>query len=518
MLRIMARVVAQLRWRRAERSGLPFLSPTCGRESREAGREGASSRGRASFDLPLSRSFGPPSPTSGRGDKQRVLGFTIAGLIGIGIATTAHAYPVDGYAYTGIRRLDYIAGVEAGTIPGRKMAPGQYLRMEQVQPGWKTNDGKLLPDVDADFTAELSKMLKASGYGSYSVALLDLSDPTAAKYAGYDDDNKANVGSVGKVLVVLALFQTLADLYPDDIAARERVLRDTRVTADQYSQYDHHTVTFWDPATKVRKSRQIRAGDEASLWEYLDWMLSASSNSAAGMVQKELIALKHFGRAYPASKDDTEAFFKSQTGKQLGDLYLQTMDDAVLRNGLDPGQFRQGSIFTHGGKQKVVGTNSFATTEQLVRYLYRLEAGTLIDAFSSREIKRLLYMTQRRIRYASHPVLNDSAVYFKSGSFYQCKVSGTCGKYKGDKTNRLASVAMVESPAGTPRLRYLVAIHSNVLGVNSAVAHQTLALKIQRLIEARHPVEAQAPATPENAFPQVPVDDPEAGGGQNDPQ
>ncbi len=518
MLQIMARVVKSI-----QRRGALLMSslPRAGESpSRSEGSEGAHLEQSTMFEVcSLTRRCAPPSPARGRGEKAGALLLTMALL---GAAIPAHAYPVDGYAYTGIRRLDYIAGVEAGTVPGRKMQPGQYLRMEQVQPGWKTNEGKLLPDVDADFSAQLSKMLKSSGYGSYSVALLDLSDPSAAKYAGYDDDNKANVGSVGKVLVVLALFQTLADLYPGDgpdaIAARERVLRDTRVVADQYSQYDHHTVTFWDPATKVRKSRSIRAGDEASLWEYLDWMLSASSNSAAGMVQKELIALKHFGRAYPASKEDTEAFFKSQSGKQLGDLYLQTMDDAVLRNGLDPGQFRQGSLFTRGGKQKVVGTNSFATTEQLVRYLYRLEAGTLVDAFSSREIKRLLYMTQRRIRYASHPVLNDSAVYFKSGSFYQCKVSGSCGKYKGDKTNRLASVAMVESPAGTPRLRYLVAIHSNVLGVNSAVAHQTLALKIQRLIESRHPVEVQAPATPENAFPQVPVDDPEAGGDRDEPQ
>ncbi len=422
----------------------------------------------------------------------------------------ALAYPVDGYAYTGIRRLDYLAGVEAGTIPGRKLQAGQYLRTEQVQPGWHTNEGVLLPDVDADFAAALTRMLKESGYGSYSVALLDLSDPAAAKYAAYNDDVQANVGSVGKLLVVLALFQTLADLYPDDIAARERVLREARVTADRFSEYDHHTVTFFDPVTKVRKSRSIRAGDEASLWEYLDWMLSASSNSAAGMVQKELLALKHFGTAYPAPKADYDAWFASMKPKPLGDRYLEIMNDVVLRNGLDPGQFRQGSFFTAGGKQKAVGTSSFATTEQLVRYLYRLEAGTLIDAFSSREIKRLLYMTQRRIRYASHPVLNDSAVYFKSGSFYQCKVKGGCGKYKGDKTNRLASVAIVESPVGEGRLHYLVAIHSNVLGVNSAVAHQSLALRVHRLIESRHPLPVQpAPAVPDNAFPSVPVDDPD---------
>ena len=246
---------------------------------------------------------------------------------------------------------------------------------------------------------------------------------------------------------------------------------------------------------------------------------SASSNSAAGMVQKELIALKHFGAAYPPPRAEYDAYFSSSSPKQLGELYRQTMDDAARRNGFDPEQFRQGSLFTQGGKQKVNGTSSYATSEQLLRYLYRLEAGTLIDAFSSREIKRLLYMTQRRIRYASHPVLNDSAVYFKSGSFYQCKVAGTCGKYKGDKTNRLASVAIIESPDllpnGRPRLQYLVAVTSNVLGVNSAVAHQSLALRIHRLVEAQHPL-PQPPAQP-TAFPSVPVDDPDdAGAGKSD--
>lgn len=430
----------------------------------------------------------------------------------LGASALAQAYPSDGYAYTGIRRLDYVAQVQAGTVPGRKLQPGQYLPMEQVFPRWNGTDGKALPLADAGLQAKLDKLLAGSGYATYSVALLDLSDVTHPLYATHNADDKVNVGSVGKVLVVLAIMQTLADLYPDDIAARERVLKTAQVSADVYSQYDHHTVTFWDPATKTRKSRALRAGDTASLWEYLDWMLSASSNSAAGMVQKELLALKHFGTAYPPSPEQYQEFFK-QSPKVLGDLYLQTMDDAAVRNGFDPEQFRQGSFFTRGGKNKVNGTSSYATSEQLVRYLYRMEAGTLVDAFSSREIKRLLYMTQRRIRYASHPALNDSAVFFKSGSFYQCKTSGACGKYKGDKTNRLASVAIVESPDYTelkvPRLRYLVSVTSNVLGVNSAVAHQSLALRIQRLIEEQHPLPVAPPVPADNAFPTVPVDDPD---------
>jgi len=97
-------------------------------------------------------------------------------------------------------------------------------------------------------------------------------------------------------------------------------------------------------------------------------------------------------------------------------------------------------------------------------------------------------MTERRIRYASSPALNDAAVYFKSGSLYQCapEPDFICLKYHGNVMNLMNSVAIVESPAGAPRLFYLVALMSNVLRKNSAVDHQTLATRIHRLIERHH--------------------------------
>lgn len=61
-----------------------------------------------------------------------------------------------------------------------------------------------------------------------------------------------------------------------------------------------------------------------------------------------------------------------------------------------------------------------------------------------------------------------------------------CGKYKGNKRNLLTSLAMVEDPATSPQYHYMVVIISNVLRVNSSVAHQTLAMRIQRLIQHRH--------------------------------
>jgi hypothetical protein len=124
----------------------------------------------------------------------------------------------------------------------------------------------------------------------------------------------------------------------------------------------------------------------------------------------------------------------------------------------------------------------------LLRYLIRLEQGKLVDPFSSREIKRLLYMTQGRIRYASSPALGNAAVYFKSGSLYKCKAEPDfeCRKYHGNVVNMLNSVAVVESPAAEKKLFYMVAVMSNVLRKNSAVVHQTLATRLHQLIENYH--------------------------------
>ena len=102
-----------------------------------------------------------------------------------------------------------------------------------------------------------------------------------------------------------------------------------------------------------------------------------------------------------------------------------TIHDPVTRNGLDIEQLRQGSFFTWKGKRLVPGTTSYATPRELLRWLIKLEQAKLVDAFSSREIKRLLYM---------------------------------------------------------------VVVMSNVLRKNSAVVHQTLATRLHRMLEADHGV------------------------------
>ena len=146
-------------------------------------------------------------------------------------------------------------------------------------------------------------------------------------------------------------------------------------------------------------------------------MLSPSSNSAAGMVMRETMLLRKFGKAYPVPEAQIQRFFKDTPKSELSALFAATFNEPVTRNGLDIANLRQGSFFTAGGKARVPGSgDSYGTARELMRYLLRVEQGRLVDEFSSREIKRLIYVTENRIRYASSPALAQAAVYFKSGS------------------------------------------------------------------------------------------------------
>ncbi len=416
-------------------------------------------------------------------------------LLLLSAASLCMAYPLDGYRETGIRRLEAARLAVLGKMRGRKLPPGALLPTGLVDLRLLGHRDLKLPEPDPEFTAHVGKLLEDKTK-CYGLAVLDLSDLEHPRYAEHHADYRQNVGSVGKIAVALALFQALADVYPDDIEARRRVLRQTVITADDFIQWDHHAVRIFNPETGIMSFRPLRKGDRGSLWEYLDWSLSISSNAAASMTMKNAMLLRYFGRNYPVSTEQADRFFKKSSRKQLRGLYEQTFLEALSRNGLDLKSFRQGSFFTRYGKQHVpTGYNSYGTARELMRLLLLMEQGRLVDVFSSREIKRLLYMTERRIRYASAPVLRDSAVYFKSGSLYSCKeeFGFTCKKYQGNARNYMNSVAIVETPAGIGRLYYMATVISNVLYKNSAVEHQTLATYIHRMIEAFHPARPPAP-------------------------
>lgn len=404
----------------------------------------------------------------------------------------AHAYPLDAYEQTGIGRIEWQRLIEQGELEGARQPTGALLPTAQVLPRLLEHPELDLPPPDPEFSAQVRALLEGP-LDRYSLAVLDLSDPARPVYAEVNGQARRNPGSVGKLVVALGLFQALADLYPEDLEARRRVLRETVVEADEFILRDSHTVKFFEPATRAFLRRPLQQGDRGRLYEYLDWMMSASSNASASMVIKQVMLLRRFGVGYPAPPEQAEELFRASPVSELDALLARGLQEPVTRNGLSLEDLRQGSFFTATADARVPGTSSHATVRELARMMLRLEQGRLVDVFSSTEIKRLMYQTERRIRYASSPALQASAVYFKSGSLFKCRPEPdfVCRRYQGNVMNLMNSVAIVEHPAGAPELHYIVTLTSDVLRKNSAVDHQALAGAIQRLLERRHAAAGQ---------------------------
>jgi len=418
----------------------------------------------------------------------------LALLLLLAAAGAARAYPLDGAEATGILRLEAYRLAQEGKVQGRKLPKGALLPSAEIRLRLADRQGFEIPPADPALSAKLRALLGGDA-PRYGVVLLDLSDPAHPYYAEHNPDVAQNPGSVGKLMVALAWFQALADRYPADLDARRRLLRETSVVADAFIQSDHHTVPFWRPGDPRVVQRRIAEGDRANLWTYLDWMASSSSNAAASMAQKHLLLLRGLGERYPVSEAEATAYLAQTPKAELGKLFADAIQTPVTRNGLDLEHLRQGSFFSHVGKQRVPGTSSTATPRELLRYLVKLEQGKLVDEFSSLEIKKLLYLTDRRIRYASSPALEGAAVFFKSGSLYGCQPEPAfvCRQYMGNVRNYMNSTAIVEVSGRNPPLDYIAVVLSNVLRRNSAVEHQTLGTRIHRLVESLHPAQP-APA------------------------
>ena len=417
----------------------------------------------------------------------------LIGLALILIAGAAGGYPIDAFETTGIGRLEGYRLINEGQIPGGRLPPGALLPRDQIWLRLTHRPDFEIPEPDKTLTQSIVDLLGDSA-DRYSISVLDLSDPDAPAYAEHRGWVPRNPGSVGKLMVAVALFQALADRYPDDIGARQRLLRQTQVTADRFNRHHSHDVPIWLPERNRLLRRPLREGDTANLWTYLDWMLSASSNAAASTVIQQLVLLRHFGEDYPVESVEAQAALRDMPRSERHELLVNSLLEPLARNGLDTDRLRQGAFFTREARRWSGGTTSVSTVRELMRLLVMMEKGELVDAWSSLELKRLLYITQRRIRYASSPALSDAAVYFKSGSLYKCdrNENPDCGKYRGNVYNYMNSVAIVEAPAGDPRLFYLVVITSNVLDRNAAVEHQTFATRLHRLLKARQ----SAPSSP----------------------
>ena len=400
-------------------------------------------------------------------------------------------YPLDGHESTGIRRLRAYALIQEGTIPGTfKLQPGALLPSSAIQlrlagVNEAFNIGPDTP-LDPELQAGLERIV-GRRHPSYRAALVDITDPQNPRYAAVKPREGYIPGSVGKILVMTGLFNELRRLYPNDVQARARVLRETRVVADDWVIPNSHAVPVVSDDMSSVVHRAIRVGDEFTLWEWVDHMVSPSSNAAGSMVWKQAMLLREFGRRYPPSPEEAAAFFRDTPKPELTDRAIRVLEEPMVAMGLDTTQLRLRTLFTNGASRVVPGRGSHSTPGQLVSWLVKMEQGKAVDRWSSLEMKKLLYFTRRRYRYAASPVLNEAAVYFKSGSLYRCEPEEgfECVQYQGNAENLMHSVAIVEAPAGgEPSRVYLISMMSNVLKVNSAAEHAEIGTQVHRLVES----------------------------------
>ena len=392
-------------------------------------------------------------------------------------------YPADGYEYTGIRRLERLRLRLEGKLKGRVPVEGGRKSIKDIKLHLVQHTDSLLftlPEPDAELQKKVNNLFLKRDK-SYSLALLDITLGQPVRFASLRAHHQYQPGSVGKLAIAVGLFVELQSLFPDSVEARRQLLRDRMIIADLWIYYDDHGVPLFNLEDQSVVFRPIKEGDRFSLYEWVDHMLSASANAAASTVWKETMLLRVFGKDYPPSREQEVAFFKNTSPNELQKIALSIVNDPLRKIGIEEKDWKLGSFFTRSGKKIVPRAGSHATPSGLLKFLIRIEQGKIIDEWSSLELKRLMYMTERRIRYASSPRLTKSAVYFKSGSLYKCKEEQDfkCGKYMGNVFNYMNSVAIVEKTDGRV---YLVALMSNVLKINSAVEHQTLATYIDRIL------------------------------------
>ena len=398
-------------------------------------------------------------------------------------------YPIDGYERTGIKRLKRLELIKSGELKDATALPAGALKSYsdiQLNLLSRKNDSAMgLMQVNEDFQKEINALFRGLDK-SYSLTVLDISDPENVRYAERNETAGYQPGSVGKLAVLNGLFTQLAKIYPDSFELRTELLKNKSVKAGVWGLTDEHTVPIYNIEKNTLVKRQVIASDVFTLYEWADHMLSVSNNGAASIVWREVLLMAAFGDKYPElTQEETDAYFKETPRKELTDLGNDVVNLPLRELGITADEWRLGSFFTKGANTYVGDKGgSIGSPQGLMKFLVQLEQGKVVDEASSLEMKRLMYMTDRRIRYAQSPALKEAAVYFKSGSLYKCDRSKgeACGKYMGNVTNFMNSVIIVEHP---DNCRYMVVLMTNVLRKNSASDHMYLAGNIDKLIRKK---------------------------------
>lgn len=416
----------------------------------------------------------------------KTLLFFLAFTLVTGFIQTSSAYPIDGYKYSGIRRLARVQDIVDGLLPKEKaLLKGQMKSINDIKLnllGPKGDSLVALPPVDSALQKAINALFGGLS-SAYSIAVLDISPGRPIRYAQRKELAGYQPGSVGKLAVIAGLFCELKEIYPESYEKRLELIKTKVVRGGQWAMSDEHTVPIYNPTTKKFLKRTVIPSDTFSVLEWADHMISVSNNGAAAVVWREAMLMRVFGKDYPTLTEAQATEYFSKTPKsQLTDIAIGVVNDPLQSLGISRDEWRLGTLFTRGAGSYVPARGgSTGTPFGLMKYLVAMERGKIVDPESSLEIKRLMYSTDRRIRYASSKDLANAAVYFKSGSLYKCKPEEgfSCGKYKGNVDNYMNSVAIVEHGDS---LVYMVALMSNVLRKNSGTDHMILAGRIEKVI------------------------------------
>jgi hypothetical protein len=399
--------------------------------------------------------------------------------------TEATTYPIDGYAYTNIRRLKYLQLIKDGELKGTQPIAGAMKSVQDIRlhlTGQVGNSLINLPPSDSSLQKAISDLFPRLNE-NYSLTLLDITPGRQIRYASWKESVGYQPGSVGKLAVLLGFFTELAKIYPDSFYLRQNLLCSKEVRGGNWVMSDEHTVTIFNTQTLALKRRTVQPGDVFLLYEWLDYMMSVSNNGAAVVCWREAVLMRAFGKEYPdITETQAEEYFNTTPKPDLADIANAVVNEPLRTLGIGEEEWRLGTMFTRGGSNRIPPKGgSIGTSLGLMKFLIMLERGLAVDTESSLEMKKLFYMTDRRIRYAASPALKEAAVYFKSGSLYKCRPEEgySCAKYKGNVNNFMNSVAIVEHPDSTT---YCVVLMSNVLRKNSASDHMALATAIDKKI------------------------------------
>jgi hypothetical protein len=400
--------------------------------------------------------------------------------------TFSGGYPIDGFEHSHIRRLLRLQLILDGKIKEAKPLPGMLKSINDIQLNLLGQRGDSLATLPAP-DAQLQKSINGLFPGlneSYSVTILDITPGRPIRFAQRQENRGYQPGSVGKLAVLTGMFVELAKIYPDSYEDRATLLCNRIVKAGPWGLTDSHTVPHYNAETKEFKKRPVAASDMFTLFEWADHMVSVSNNGAASVLWREVVLMRAFGEKYPhLTQEEADKYFAETPKKELSTLAMEVVNQPLRELNIGEDEWRLGSFFTKGGSGIIPSKGgSIGTTQGLMKYLVAMERGLIVDQNSSLEIKRLLYQTDRRIRYASSPALKDAAVYFKSGSLYKCRPEEgfKCGKYMGNIDNFMNSIAIVEQPNGAT---YMVCLMSNVLRKNSNLDHLNIATSIDRIMK-----------------------------------